>query len=179
MEDNGEDKFVKDTMRKLYEKREESLDEFKIGSHKKGGCTICYEGGVQAIESYKGGVKIYKKPDQNDAIHIDIGSHNNNKGKVVGSGRKKKCESESESESESDDEMVGGGLYDRPIGGRRLIPKSDLPSSSMAGGKLEKPKRKISDKMANRINLVKKIMNERGVKMIEASKIIKAENIKY
>jgi hypothetical protein len=176
MEDNREDRFVAETMKKLYGKREEGLDEFKIGSHKKGGCTICYEGGVQAIGSYKGGVKIYKKPDQNDAIHIDIGSHNNNKGRVAGSGKKKKCES-SESEYESDDEMIGGGLYDRPIGGGKLIPKSDLPSSSMAGG--QKPKRKISDKMARRMNLVKDIMNKRGVKMIEASKIIKAENIKY
>jgi len=178
MENDPQDRFVKETLRRLYGQREEGLDEFKIGSHKKGGCSICYEGGQQAIENYKGGVKIYKKADPNDAIHIDIDSHNNNKGKVVGSGRKKggmkveyNSSSDSDSDSSSDSEMKGGSEpYARKIGGRKLTPKSDLPSSSMAGG---------ASKMQRRQAKVKEIMKKRGVKMIEASKIIKAENIKY
>jgi len=40
-----------------------------------------------------------------------------------------------------------------------------------------KPKRKLSEKMKKRNALVKKIMKERGVKLIEASKIIKREGL--
>lgn len=40
-----------------------------------------------------------------------------------------------------------------------------------------KPKRKLSEKMKKRNALVKKIMKERGVKLIEASKIVKREGL--
>jgi hypothetical protein len=46
--------------------------------------------------------------------------------------------------------------------------------------KEKQPKqRKVNSKMANRSKLVKKIMNEKGVSMIEASKLIKQHNLKY
>jgi len=57
--------------------------------------------------------------------------------------------------------------------GGELIMKAQK-GSSMSGGK-----RKASDKMKKRAELVKKIMKERGVKLAEASKIIKAENLSY
>lgn len=42
-----------------------------------------------------------------------------------------------------------------------------------------KGKKKMSDKMRRRSALVKKIMKEKGLKMIEASKYIKKHNLKY
>lgn len=78
------------------------------------------------------------------------------------------------------------------MGGAKLIPKDNLPASSMAGGcdcddmegygmvgakpkvvPKEKKKRVMSDKMKQRAELVKKIMKEEGVSLPEASKIIK------
>jgi hypothetical protein len=65
-------------------------------------------------------------------------------------------ESESESESESD-----------------VPPVATEMKSSVKGG------RKLNPKMASRMQLVKKIMASRKMKMIEASKYIKANNLKY
>lgn len=79
-------------------------------------------------------------------------------------------------------------------GARALIPKDNLPASSMSGGceceyddmegyglvgsvpkvvPKEKKKRVMSDKMKQRAELVKKIMKEEGVSLPEASKIVK------
>lgn len=43
----------------------------------------------------------------------------------------------------------------------------------------KKPKRKLSDKMKRRNVLLKKIMAEKGLKMIQASKYIKENNLEY
>jgi len=167
MQNNLDDEFVANEMRRLYSLKEEGLDEFKIGNHKSGGCSICYDGGVQAIKSYKGGVKIYKKEDPNDKIHIDIDSHNVNSSSS-------ESESDSESDSNKKSKKMKGGNYERKIGGQKLVDKMQLPSSSMAGGK-----KKLNSKMKKRMKKIKEIMKERGVNMIEASKIIKKEEIKY
>lgn len=164
MEDNPQDRFVKATMKKLYSKNYD-LDEFRIGSHKTGGCEICYEGGLKAIKHMKGGVKVYHKENGNDkdTIHIDIGSHNYEK---KGKGKY---------EDEECDESVSSAEMERVIGGA-LIDKAQLPSSSMAGGK---KKKSLNPKMKKRMEMVKKIMKEKGLSMIEASKYIKSNGIKY
>jgi hypothetical protein len=163
MQNPAEDKYVADTLKKLYSKNLD-LDEFKIGKHKEGGCEICYEGGINAIKQLKGGVRVYKKENPNDkmleGIHIDINSHN----------YKKKNEKESDKESESDKEEVK-----RVVGGRRLVDKSQLPGSSMSG----MGKKKLNPKMERRMKKVKEIMKEKSMSMIEASKYIKDKKIDY
>lgn len=49
-----------------------------------------------------------------------------------------------------------------------MLPKSGMKSSNMSGGK---------KRVNKRAEIVKKVMKERGVKMIEASKIVKAEGL--
>jgi hypothetical protein len=70
--------------------------------------------------------------------------------------------------------LLGAVGASKPKRGRKaksaLIPHSELPGSSMAGGG-------SSDGRKRRAEIVKKIMKERGVKMIEASKIVKAEGL--
>jgi hypothetical protein len=154
-------------MKKLYSMREEGLDEYRIGSHKKtGGCEICYDGGVKAIEHYKGGVKVYKKQNPNDDLHIDIASHN-----IVGGARKKKQLKNYDSDSQS----ISSCEVERKIGGRKYLDRVNLPSSSMAGG----AKKKAVNKLKARSEKVKEIMKKNNISMIEASKYIKANNIKY
>jgi hypothetical protein len=46
----------------------------------------------------------------------------------------------------------------------------------MAGGK---KKKSLNPKMKKRMEMVKKIMKEKGLSMIEASKYIKSNGIKY
>lgn len=67
----------------------------------------------------------------------------------------------------SDKGLTGNGKSDRIIGGRqKIVPVAQMQSSSMAGfGKMK------------RCDVVKKIMKQRGVSMIEASKIVKNENL--
>lgn len=67
-----------------------------------------------------------------------------------------------------------------PLGLINTLVKSTANSVNKKGGAKcggAKPKRKISDKMKKRAELVKKIMKERGVKLAEASKIIKQEKL--
>lgn len=52
------------------------------------------------------------------------------------------------------------------IGG--MMPKSGMKSSNMSGGK---------KRVNKRAEIVRKVMKDRGVKMIEASKIVKAEGL--
>ena len=162
MQDNLESRNISETLKKLYSKSDGGLDEFKIGKHKEGGCEICYEGGVQAIKHLKGGVKVYKKENPNDkmleGIHIDINSHNYKK------------KNEKESDSDSDKEEVK-----RVVGGRRLVDKSQLPSSTMSG----MGKKKLNPKMERRMKKVKEIMKEKNMSMIQASKYIKDKKIDY
>ena len=73
-------------------------------------------------------------------------------------------------------------VIEKLLGGE-LIVKTNK-GSSMSGGGVSgggvsggKKKRKTSDKMKKRGELVKKIMKERGVKLAEASKIIKSEGL--
>lgn len=163
MQNNPVDRYVANEMKKLYGMREEGLDEFKIGSHKTGGCEICYDGGVQAIKHYKGGVKVYKKPNPNDAIHIDVGSHN-----IIGGAKHKKYDS-------NDSSSVSSCEVERAVGGRRRVDRVNLPSSSMAGGAKKKP----SDKLKKRADKVKEIMKKMNLSMIDASKYVKDNKIKY
>lgn len=64
---------------------------------------------------------------------------------------------------------------ERKVGGRttmlNLVPKQEMHSSSMSG------QGKKSSSLKSRAEVVKKVMKERGVSMIEASKIVKAENL--
>lgn len=171
MQNNPQDRFVAREMKRLYGMKEEGLDEFKIGSHKSGGCEICYDGGIKAIKHYKGGVKVYKKENPNDAIHIDVGSHN-----IIGGAKHKKYDYDEKSSSDSECErVIGGSEHDRVIGGRRRVDRVNLPSSSMAGGAKKKP----SDKLKKRADKVKEIMKKMNLSMIDASKYVKANNIKY
>ena len=79
------------------------------------------------------------------------------------------------------DPHVGSGMnpVERKVGGRQLVPTQLLPSSSMSGqGKAEsKPKRQASSSLKSRAEVVKRLMKERGISMIEASKTVKAEGL--
>ena len=66
------------------------------------------------------------------------------------------------------DGTTGNGKPSRQIGGQKLIPVSNMHSSSMAG--LGKGNEKRSD-------IVKRIMKERGINMIKASSIVKTEGL--
>ena len=48
------------------------------------------------------------------------------------------------------------------------VPKAQMPSSTMSGGKGGK---------AKRAEIVKKIMKEKGLKLIEASRYVKEHNL--
>jgi hypothetical protein len=63
--------------------------------------------------------------------------------------------------------ITGYGKLDRQIGGKKLVPVDQMKGSSMSGfGKNE-----------SRIDIVKRLMKDRNVNMIEASKICKKENL--
>lgn len=64
------------------------------------------------------------------------------------------------------DGTTGSGKPTRQIGGRKLVPVANMQSSSMAGQGKE-----------TRADMVKRIMEERGVSMIKASSIIKDEKL--
>jgi hypothetical protein len=66
------------------------------------------------------------------------------------------------------DGTTGNGKPSRQIGGQKVVPVANMQSSSMAG--LGKGNEKRSD-------IVKRIMKERGVNMIKASSIVKAEGL--
>ncbi len=66
------------------------------------------------------------------------------------------------------DGTTGNGKPSRQIGGQKLVPVSNMQSSSMAG--LGKGNEKRSD-------IVKRIMKERGINMIKASSIVKSEGL--
>jgi len=68
----------------------------------------------------------------------------------------------------------GKNTVERKVGGR-LVPTQLLPSSSMSGQ--GKPKRQASSSLKSRAEVVRKIMKERGISMIEASKAVKAEGL--
>ena len=72
-------------------------------------------------------------------------------------GRGKKGKSKAKIVNEFMEEDIGG-----------MMPKSGMKSSNMSGGK---------KRVNKRAEIVKKVMKERGVKMIEASKIVKAEGL--
>ena len=147
------DIYVSEKLKQLYNKKD--LDEYKIGTHKKGGCETCYNGGFKAIKNYKGGVKVYKKESPAETVHIDIASHN-----LVGKGKYQEDYGNSSSDCETEHKM----------GGRAFVDRVNLPSSSMAGG---------SNKLNKRAEKVKEIMKKNNLSMIEASKYIKQNNIKY
>lgn len=64
----------------------------------------------------------------------------------------------------------------RQIGGNKVLYGNQM-SSSMAGQ--GKPKRKPNDTIKRRSELVKKIMKEQNLSMIDASKYVKQNNLKY
>lgn len=78
-----------------------------------------------------------------------------------GSGKKK-------AKAKAPKEKVVNDFMEEDIAGG-MIPKSGMKSSNMSGGK----KKRVN----KRADIVRKIMKERGVKMIEASKIVKAEGL--
>lgn len=115
---------------------------------------------------------------------------------------------ESDSESESDKEMEGSGVISdvlRSIGlgkrgmGRRGLPKTGRMSEAeahaiedMEGGTgtydgLGRPRKvrakrgplSASDPRRRRAELVKRVMREKGLKMIQASQYVKAHNLQY
>ena len=62
----------------------------------------------------------------------------------------------------------------------RFYPTPDKKYDYKGGAKPNpKKKRVLSDKMKRRSQVVKKIMKEKGLKLIEASKYVKANNIPY
>jgi len=69
---------------------------------------------------------------------------------------------------------TGDGKPKRQIGGRKLVPVANMQSSSMAG---QGKKKKGNDGKKKRADIVKDVMKKRGCSMIEASKIVKAENL--
>jgi hypothetical protein len=68
------------------------------------------------------------------------------------------------------DATVGSGKKGKGYSGGKLVPKANMKSSSMGG--MGKP-----SKMSARCALVKKIMKERNISMIEASKAVKKEKL--
>lgn len=68
-------------------------------------------------------------------------------------------------------------VIEKLLGGALELGKAKTGTDMMTGGKKAKKPRKQSEKMKKRGELVKKIMKERGVKLAEASKIIKSENL--
>lgn len=101
----------------------------------------------------------------------------------------------------SDEEIVKHYKKEKKIGGgtslkstpkkeqTEPVPKAQMPSSTLAGMGKEgtknegegKPKKKrvISDKIKRRNLVVKKIKEEKGLSLIEASKYVKEHNIEY
>jgi hypothetical protein len=75
---------------------------------------------------------------------------------------------------------TGDGKPKRTIGGHKLIPVANMKSSGMAGqGKKEEidNEEEVEAHGEKRSDIVKKIMKKRGVSMIKASSIVKAENL--
>jgi hypothetical protein len=64
----------------------------------------------------------------------------------------------------------GAGMGTRPT-------TQNMPSSSFSGGKKAKKEPTKAKKVNKRAEVVRKVMKERGVSMIEASKIVKAEGL--
>jgi len=106
----------------------------------------------------------------------------------VGLGKRKACGSGMSGGTilGNPDPHIGSGMnpVERKVGGR-LVPTQLLPSSSMSGqGKAEfserssfKPKKQASSSLKSRAEVVKRVMKERGISMIEASKAVKAEGL--
>lgn len=63
--------------------------------------------------------------------------------------------------------ITGYGKLDRQIGGQKLVPVAQMKGSNLSG----------FGKNKSRTEIVKSIMKDRGVNMIEASKICKKENL--
>lgn len=80
-------------------------------------------------------------------------------------GKKRKNKKEKKGESDP--------TIDKLLGGQLIIKANK--GSSMSGG----AKRKTSDKMKKRAELVKKLMKERNISLAEASKAIKNEGLSY
>jgi len=66
--------------------------------------------------------------------------------------------------------MKGKGMGDRPT-------TQNLPSSSFSGGKKTKKASDKPKKVNKRAEIVKRVMKEKGLKLIEASKYVKANNL--
>jgi hypothetical protein len=71
------------------------------------------------------------------------------------------------------------GMTDRRIGGKKKAEKEHVHSNDVVHIDVEAPNKIGCGKRQARAALVKKIMKDRGVKMIEASSIIKKEGLTY
>jgi len=73
-----------------------------------------------------------------------------------------------------DDELGSGRSGGGRSGGRSLVAKAQLHSSTMSGGA---KKRKANDGRSARAQVVKKVMREQGLSLPEASKYVKANGL--
>lgn len=75
-------------------------------------------------------------------------------------------------------QLAGGATLGAPKvkGGRKLIPKEEMKPTMMSGGKKEDNK-EAPKKKGNRAEIVRKIMKEKGMKLIEASKYVKQNGL--